>query len=115
MSTLRANSIEHTNSGPITLTKQSASKAWSHTDYTTTTTRDAFNVSSLTDVSTGRTQHNFTNSMINSNYSGQFTLRNNVNQWWVSDYSTTSCTTRTYTGSSYTDQHHKLAVFGDLA
>tara|TARA_B000000609_G_C24173374_1_gene351975 strand:+ start:486 stop:833 length:348 start_codon:yes stop_codon:yes gene_type:complete len=115
MSTLRANSIEHTNGGAITLNKQSASKVWMHSNYSDNTYRDSFNCSSLTDEGTGRYTHSFTNNMNNANYSGHMSLRNNVNQWWVGSYATSSCRTNSYTGSSYTDQHHKLAVFGDLA
>ena len=115
MSTLRANSIEHTDGGAITLNKQSASKVWMHHNYSDNTYRDSFNCSSLSDTATGRFQHNFTNNMSSGNYSGHMSLRNNLNQWWVGGYTTTQCSTNSYTGSSYSDQHHKLAVFGDLA
>ena len=95
--------------------RQGSAKAWSHTNYSDNSLRDAYNVSSLTDLGTGRYQHNFTNNMNNNTYSGHFSLRNNINQWWVGSYNTTHCSTNSYTGSSYSDQHHKLAVFGDLA
>ena len=74
-----------------------------------------FKRNSLADLGTGRFQHNFTNNMSSGNYSGHMSLRNNLNQWWVGGYTTTQCSTNSYTGSSYSDQHHKLAVFGDLA
>ena len=95
--------------------RQGSAKVWSHNNYSDNSLRDAYNVSSLTDLGTGRYQHNFTNNMNNSNYSGHMSLRNNINQWWVGSYTTTHCSTNSYTGSAYSDQHHKLAVFGDLA
>ena len=52
MSTLRANSIEHTDGGPITLTKQSAAKTWCSVNSTAGTIRGSFNVSSMTDEPT---------------------------------------------------------------
>lgn len=94
---------------------QGSAKVWSHTNYSDNSLRDAYNVSSLTDIGTGRFQHSFTNNMNNSSYSGHMSLRNNLNQWWVGAYNTTHCQTNSYTGSAYSDQHHKLAVFGDLA
>ena len=94
---------------------QGSAKVWSHTNYSDNSLRDAYNVSSLTDQGTGRYDHNFTNNMNNANYSGHMSLRNNINQWWVGSYATSSCRTNSYTGSAYSDQHHKLAVFGDMA
>ena len=46
-------------------------KAWANfTTLTTFATNDTFNVSSVTDTSTGISDGNFTNNMSNSNYSG---------------------------------------------
>ena len=46
-------------------------KAWANfTTLTTFATNDTFNVSSVTDTSTGVSDGNFTNNMSNSNYSG---------------------------------------------
>ena len=42
MSTLRANSIEHTDGGAITLNKQSASKVWMHHNYSDNTYRHSY-------------------------------------------------------------------------
>ena len=54
---------------PVELTKQSAAKAWINFDGTTTNIRGSFNVSSQTDVSSGRDQITFTNVMSDAGYS----------------------------------------------
>ena len=69
MSTLKADTIQSTGGGAATLTKQSAAKAWINFDGTTTNIRGSFNVSSQTDVSTGRDQITLTNAMNNAGYS----------------------------------------------
>jgi len=69
MSTLKADTIQSTGGGAATLTKQSAAKAWINFDGTTTNIRGSFNVSSQTDVSSGRDQITLTNAMSNAGYS----------------------------------------------
>jgi len=54
--------------GPVALTKQSASKAWTNIDMTTPTTNDSFNQSSINDLATGRFTSSLTNSLVNSDY-----------------------------------------------
>jgi hypothetical protein len=49
--------------GPTTLTKQSAAKAWANASGDGTTLNESFNVSSLDDVSAGRIGINLTNNM----------------------------------------------------
>ena len=69
MSEIRANTISAANgTGPVTLTKQSAAKVWAHFDFGGTID-ESFNVSSLTDNTTGRSSLNFTSSMNSSTYS----------------------------------------------
>ncbi len=70
MSELRANTISAANgTGPVTLTKQSAAKAWvNFNGEGTIAARDSFNVSSLTDNGTGSHAYNLTNAMNNANY-----------------------------------------------
>ena len=70
MSNIRAGTISGVNgTDPVTLTKQSAAKAWANYDTTGTTEfRDSFNFSSLTDSNTGDTILNVTNSFSNGNY-----------------------------------------------
>ena len=60
--------------GPVTLTKQSAAKALlNFTSITTTSIRDSFNISSVTDVSAGRTQPiSFTSNMNSADYYGSY-------------------------------------------
>ena len=112
-----AGDIDVTGEGNSTTTnlQQGLAKVWMHHNYSDNTFRDSFNCSSLTDAGTGRFTSTFTNNMGNINYSGHMSLRNNLDQWWVGSYATSSCRTNSYTGSAYSDQHHKLAVFGDLA
>ena len=65
MSTLRANTIEHTDGGPIAFTKQHALKAFACVDQTVTghTAFESFNVASTTDNGTGRTAIAYSNNM----------------------------------------------------
>ena len=71
MSDLRVNTISASDgTSPVTLTKQSAAKAWVHIDGTGTVTIDgSFNVASVTDNGTGNYTVNFTNSMSDASYS----------------------------------------------
>ena len=77
MSEIRATTISDTaGTGPITLTGQSAAKAWvNYTGVTTTSINDSFNTSSLTDVGTGRTTVTFSNSFDNTNYCMSTSIR----------------------------------------
>lgn len=62
MSTLHANTIETSSGGPVTLTKQTATKYWVHIDGTgTVSIRGSFNTSTITDNGTGEYTGNFTN------------------------------------------------------
>jgi hypothetical protein len=63
MSTLKADTIQSTSGGAATLTKQQASKMFVNFNGTgTVAVRSSLNVSSVTDVSTGRYRPNYTNS-----------------------------------------------------
>ena len=69
MSTLKADTIQSTGGGAVTLTKQSAAKAWTRQDQRSTlSTVSSFNFSSATDVGTGHVQVSFNNSMSDANY-----------------------------------------------
>ena len=72
MSTVHCNTVQTSSGGPVTLTKQSAAKAWiNHTQVTTSAIRDSFNISSITDAGTGLTDPiAFSNSMSSSSYAG---------------------------------------------
>jgi hypothetical protein len=71
MSEIRATTISNAaGTGPITLTGQSAAKAWVNFNGTSTVAiRDSENVSSITDNGTGLYTINFTSSMANGGYS----------------------------------------------
>ena len=70
MSTLKADTIVAADgTSPVTLTKQSAAKAWSNVDNTGTIgVSDSFNVSSATDEAGGQYKASYTNSMSNTLY-----------------------------------------------
>lgn len=74
MSELRANTISAANgTGPVTLTKQSAAKAWaSYQTYTSAQINDSINISTLTDHSTGSHTLSFTNNLIAGQYSSSY-------------------------------------------
>lgn len=62
MSTFKVDTLQSTSGGATTLTKQSAAKTWCRFDTDSSTSiTGSFNVSSLTDASTGRTSINLTN------------------------------------------------------
>lgn len=70
MSELRANTISAANgTDPVTLTKQSAAKAWVLYDQTNNTNRGSSNISSITDTSTGLFTLSFSNNMSSGYYS----------------------------------------------
>ena len=79
MSEIRATTISDTaGTGPITLTKQSAAKAWVNFNGTgTIAIRDSENVSSLTDNGTGAYSANLTNSFSTTGYSTSGSIRYN--------------------------------------
>ena len=70
MSTLKADTIQNTSGGAVTLTKQSAAKAWVNFDGTgTVAIRGSQNVSSLTDNGTGDYLCGAISAMADQNYS----------------------------------------------
>jgi len=70
MSELRADTITASDgTSPVTLTKQSAAKAWTRQDQRSAlTTTSSFNFSSATDVGTGHVQISFGSNMSDANY-----------------------------------------------
>ena len=66
MSDIRANTIsDAAGTGPITLTKQSAAKAWVY-EQSGTVLVESFNISSITDNATGEYGHNLTSAMVST-------------------------------------------------
>lgn len=69
MSTLKVNNITDTSGGSSNLTVPGAAKAWvNFNGRNTPSIRDSFNVSSITDLGTGKYKITFTNSLANANY-----------------------------------------------
>jgi len=69
LSEIRANTISAANgTDPVTLTKQSAAKAWALYNQATPAITNSFNTSSLTDTSLGQGDLNWTNAMSNNSY-----------------------------------------------
>ena len=97
------------------------------TSITTTATRDSFNISSLTDVGTGKTYPiSFTSNMNNDDYSGSYynnasttgSAYTNVNNNYAGGFgtrATSSFGTQSF-ADALTDSHlNDVLIFGDLA
>jgi len=83
MSTLKADTIQNTSGGAVTLTNQSAAKAYVNSNIDgTAAVLDSLNISSLDDDGTGQATFHYTNSMSNALYSaltgGGGGIRNNT-------------------------------------
>jgi len=100
---------------PVTLTKQSAAKAWDNTNSAGTTINDSFNISSLTDVDVGRQEHNVSNNFVNGYHVPTFSVGNNYDQQWTGPMTSSYWRTNNYTGSSYADDSIRTVSHGDLA
>jgi len=124
MSTIKADTIVASDgSSPVTLTGQSAAKAWVNFNGTgTIAERDSFNVSSLTDVGTGDYKVTFSNAFADSNYisvpaSGRDVTTDTGNVVTIS-YTTTTTDISTFRYGANTRQDVSivgLANHGDLA
>ena len=75
MSEIRATTIsDAAGTGPITLTKQSAAKAWAFINQLSGNTVDnSFNVASFSDLGTGNGRVNLTNAMVSATQVSQLT------------------------------------------
>ncbi len=122
MSEIRVTTISDTaGTGPVTLTKQHAAKAW-FSSYTEGTASNSFGISSATDNGTGDATYTFTNSFSNQNYSAPSSAR-----WRRSEYhlDNTSSNIRYYTTEPSASESSLVgyastsgltaAYFGDLA
>ena len=113
MSNIRAGTISGVNgTDPVTLTKQSAAKAWVNFNQISVSVLQSFNISSVTDTSSGYATHNLSNSMDSANFpvnatNGFSSAENGV--YAVS--SATSIITITSAG----DRQVNVALHGDLA
>lgn len=120
MSDLRANTLSDlAGTGPATLTKQSAAKAWVHGD-PDASVRDSFNVSSSTDIDVGKYQYDYTNALTDTDYAATASTRVGSAGSRVAHIQATNAasllvnTTRAAT-SAYEDREHLAIVHGDLA
>jgi hypothetical protein len=69
MSTLKADTlVANDGTSPVTLTKQSAPKAWINANNDALVNNDSFNVSSVVDDNPGQIDVNYTNSFANDDY-----------------------------------------------
>jgi len=119
MSTLRADTIQNTSGGAVTLTDQVAAKArckWNGTG--TIAINESFNVSSLDDNATGQYDVNYTNAFGTGNYT---CLTSGVGgsgtsgPYDVSEQVTTYVNIRYYAGGYYDGNTCNMANIGDLA
>ena len=129
MSTFKVDTLQSTTGGVTTLTKQVASKTWANfTGITTTSVRDSFNVSSLTDTATGSTTVNMTNSMSNVNYTGSWyhnastgLAGGNFDNTWGGGFGSRATGSYivvsygTIAGASFDSAYNDTVIVGDLA
>jgi len=130
LSEIRVTTISNTaGTGPVTLTKQHAAKAWSSLDASggsTTTQHGSFNISSVLDDGAGQYGFNFSSNMSGATFSSVGSANsasgyNLVTNWTgVPDAYTAGRTgigvLRVDSGNnSYIDSDVCIAVFGDLA
>ena len=129
MSEIRANTIsDAAGTGPVTLTKQSAAKALWFYEQATPAVISSFNVSSITDVSTGRFTVNWTSAFNSANYTvpssagfngaGGGTILANVigPTYSLTPYTASSGTFDSVnTGGAGSDSRSNGSAFGDLA
>jgi hypothetical protein len=96
MSDLRVNTISASDgTSPVTLTKQSAAKAWAHIAAGGASLPESFNFSSIDDDGTGEYGLNYISAMGSTNYSANMTLTfNHVSQ------NTRACVIEAKTASS---------------
>ncbi len=103
MSTLKADTIVASNgTSPVTLTKQSAAKAWSHLDFSAASVHDSFNESSITDIATGQFTVDTTSALINADYAVVTSACNNANS--------TTNTNRASQGTAITSSQYYLCA-----
>ena len=124
MSEIRANTIsDAAGTGPATLTKQSAAKMWCQAS-NAPAINDSFNVTSLTDVGTGKLTYNLTSNMSSASYafnaSAQLTTIAGTGCFSINPLITSctasSCRSDFYENGSLSDGANWIAsINGDLA
>ena len=123
MSTLKADTIVASDgTSPVTLTKQSAAKAWAKFD-NSATLADSFNIASTVDVQTGQWRFSKTNSMASTNYTVVGTSGNLIGSFNTGENANAIETTANHTQSKYDTNWQDFSaggygmhnVHGDLA
>ena len=114
-----AGSIDVTGEGNSTTTnlQQGLAKCWCHCNQGTPSIDDSLNSASLTDIGTGLSKINFTNSMANASFSAHHTHHDNLLNAAVGEFLAASfrLDSRNDAGS-YSDQSNACGtVHGDLA
>ena len=125
MSTLKADTIVASNgTSPVTLTKQSAAKAWVVYDQSANVVRNSLNVSSIGDTATGDFLRNHTSSFSDAYYTnttgGSFNGSDLVANDPLGHRHATSTTGNVamktcYGGSALDWQSNEITSHGDLA
>jgi hypothetical protein len=122
MSTLHTNTVETSSGGPVTLTKQSAAKAWVNAG-NDATNNGSFNVASTTDHAVGQFSYTLTNAYNSVNdYSLTTVMGGTGGGWSVSRFHTyhsaSVMAVRVVNGGSSHadgDAPHNVTSHGDLA
>ena len=126
MSEIRATTISDlAGTGPVTLTKQSAAKAWSYSIYSSGVPANtaSFNVSSITDVGVGTQDPNFTSAFSGASYAvtlGSQLTATGAGSFFTQEGSggktSSKCRIEHYQASTLTDPILiSVSAFGDLA
>jgi hypothetical protein len=121
MSTLKADTLVAADgTSPVTLTKQSAAKAWTNSG-NSANPQDSFNIASGTDNGTGDYTYSLTNAFSNDDYSQPCSTRvarGNTRIAMMSSSRLTASVLAVHTendSSTLIDVGHVLSAFGDLA
>ena len=115
MSTLRADTIQNTSGGAVTLTNQSAAKAWVFGDNAATLDASS-GVSSGIDNGTGDYSYNLTNAFSSANYAVVASAEGNNDRTCQPDIASSSkYDLHLRQGATLTDLRNHSAVHGDLA
>jgi len=113
LSNIRTGTISGINgTDPVTLTKQSAAKAWVSFNQINVIVTQSFNISSVTDTSSGYSTHNFSSGMSASGFPGNAT--NSYSSAENGVYSVSSASV-IITITSAGDRHVNASQQGDLA
>ena len=112
MSTVHCNTEQTSSGGAVTLTKQSAAKAWGDFNQVTPVVLGSFNTTSITDTSAGRFTPNLINNMSSANYSISSNSIGNSSSYAVS-VSTTEA--KSSSGSPQQSMHNTSGSLADLS